>query len=161
MVVPCIQGFPDFPDIAPRTSVSCSQMWRGTNSAIPGNMIFLDYSMNGGKRKDFSVCGRPCDQTQFCGGFYMGEKSRSSATAPTAFELPPLSIPDAPKAGVLPTAQHPGIRSSAANSYTPILLIFRLKSSPQGPLGEKELTDLGRHGKLTEAYIEKAKEGPL
>ena len=87
-----------------------SQTRRDTNFAIPGYSLFCHDTMASGKNKDFSVCGHSCGQNRFCAVF--GNRGKSSklsrCKALRRFALPrPGYGHGTPKAGALPTAQHP------------------------------------------------------
>ncbi len=90
--------------------VSCSQIKRATNCAIPGYLILNHYSTKFVRLKDFSVCGHSCGQSHFCAVF--GNRGKSSKRrcrkALRRFASPyPGYRHGTPKAGALPTAQHP------------------------------------------------------
>ena len=91
-------------------TVSWSQTRRDTNFAIPGYSFFCHDTMASGKNKDFSVCGHSCGQNRFCAVFCNRGKSRK-CRCHKAFRRFALLCPGyrhgTPKAGALPTAQHP------------------------------------------------------
>ena len=87
-----------------------SQTRRDTNFAIPGYSLFCHDTTASGKNKDFSVCGHSCGQSRFCAVFDNRGKSRKRRRrkAFRRFTLPrPGYSHGTPKAGALPTAQHP------------------------------------------------------
>ena len=91
-------------------TVSWSQTRRDTNFAIPGYSFFCHYTTASGKNKDFSVCGHLCGQRRFCAAFCNRVKSRKRRRrkALRRFASPyPGYNHGTPKAGALPTAQHP------------------------------------------------------
>ena len=91
-------------------TVSWSQTRRDTNFAIPGYSLFCHDTTARGKNKVFSVCGQSCGQSHFCAAFSNRGKSRKCRRrkALRRFTLPrPGYRHGAPKAGALPTAQHP------------------------------------------------------
>ena len=49
-------------------TISTSQMWRGTNSAIPGYSVFCHDSREEKEKQDFPVCGHSCGQSELQGG---------------------------------------------------------------------------------------------
>ena len=132
------QGFPGFPRIAVRTSASRSQMWRGTNSAIPGYSVFVHYSTEVVQIKVFPVCGHSCGQSGFGAGFGAQRKSRKhrhcKAFQRSTFTRPGYSRPT-PKAGALPAALHPDIWLSSgwgySQSHTPERTLDYYNPSPQ------------------------------
>ena len=90
---------------ATRTQITCA-----TNCATPGYSFFCHYTTASGKNKDFSVCGHLCGQSRFCAAFGNRGKSRKRRCrkALRRFALPcPGYRHGTPKAGALPTAQHP------------------------------------------------------
>ena len=94
-------------------TVSWSQTRRDTNFAIPGYSFFCHDTTASGKNKDFSVCGHLCGQNRFYAAFGNREKSRKRRCheAFRRFTLPrPGYSHGTPKAGALPTAQHPDIK---------------------------------------------------
>ncbi len=71
---------------------------------------FCHYTTAEKKIKDFSVCGHSCGQSRFCAAFSNQGKSRKCRChkALRRFVLPcPGYRHGTPKAGALPTAQHP------------------------------------------------------
>ena len=87
-----------------------SQIKRDTNFATPGYSLFCHDTTARGKNKDFSVCGHSCGQNRFCAVFCNRGKSRKCRChkALRCFALPrPGYRHGTPKAGALPTAQHP------------------------------------------------------
>ena len=91
-------------------TVSWSQTRRDTNFAIPGYSLFCHDTTARGKNKDFSVCGHSCGQNRFCAGFGDQRKTskRRRCKALRRFASPyPGYNHGTPKAGALPTAQHP------------------------------------------------------
>ena len=94
-------------------TVSWSQTRRDTNFAIPGYSFFCHDTTASGKNKDFSVCGHLCGQSRFCAVF--GNRGKSSKRrcrkALRRFASPyPGYRHGTPKAGALPTAQHPDMK---------------------------------------------------
>ena len=91
-------------------TVSWSQTRRDTNFAIPGYSLFCHDTTANGKNKVFSVCGHSCGQNRFCAAFGNRDKSRKRRCH-KAFRRFALLYPGyrhgTPKAGALPTAQHP------------------------------------------------------
>ena len=53
-----------------------TQMWRGTNCATPGYLVFVHYITKLVRLKYFSVCGHSCSQNHFYTVFGSREKSR-------------------------------------------------------------------------------------
>ena len=114
-------------------AASCSQSRRATNCATPGYLVFYPagrifpnqaryqlrytrifnfchYTTTKGKIKDFSVCGHSCGQSRFYTAFSNQGKPRKRRRrkALRRFTLPcPGYRHGTPKAGALPTAQHP------------------------------------------------------
>ena len=91
-------------------TVSWSQTRRDTNFAIPGYSPFCHDTTASGKNKVFSVCGHLCGQSRFYAVFNDWGKSskRRCCKALRRFASPyPGYRHGTPKAGALPTAQHP------------------------------------------------------
>ena len=91
-------------------TVSWSQTRRDTNFAIPGYSLFCHYTTTERKIKDFYVCGHSCGQSCFCAAFSSWGKTskRPCRKALRRFASPyPGYNHGTPKAGALPTAQHP------------------------------------------------------
>ena len=90
-----------------------SQTRRDTNFATPGYSLSCHDTTARGKNKVFSVCGHLCGQSHFYAVFCNWGKSckRMCHKALRHFALPcPGYRHGTPKAGALPTAQHPDIK---------------------------------------------------
>ena len=94
-------------------TVSWSQTRRDTNFAIPGYSLFCHDTTASGKNKVFSVCGHSCGQSRFYAVFNDWGKSHK-CRCHKAFRRFALLRPGyrhgTPKAGALPTAQHPDMK---------------------------------------------------
>ena len=94
-------------------TISWSQTRRDTNFAIPGYSFFCHDTTASGKNKDFSVCGHLCGQSRFYAVFNDWGKFRKrrcrKALRRFASHYPGYRH-GTPKAGALPTAQHPDMK---------------------------------------------------
>jgi len=109
-LLPVSQGFAAFRLTLSRIPPRHTQIKRDTNFATPGYSLFCHDTTARGKNKDFSVCGHSCGQNRFCAVFCNRGKSRKCRChkALRCFALPrPGYRHGTPKAGALPTAQHP------------------------------------------------------
>ena len=116
-------------------TVSWSQTRRDTNFAIPGYSFFCHDTMARGKNKDFSVCGHSCGQNRFCAVFGNRGKSRKRRRC-KALRCFASSYPGynhgTPKAGALPTAQHPVMKlGDPAGRIHPKQARCQLRSPPE------------------------------
>ena len=103
-------------------TVSWSQTRRDTNFAIPGYSLFCHDTTASGKNKVFSVCGHLCGQRRFCAAFCNRGKSRKCRRrkALRRFASPyPGYNHGTPKAGALPTAQHPDMKFLPGSACAP------------------------------------------
>lgn len=100
-------------------AISTSQMWRGTSSATPGYSVLSYYTTPQVKIKDFPVCGHSCGQGRFSARFGDPAKWRKRPCC-KAFRASAFLVVDGagstPKAGALPTAQHPDIEEAGNNN---------------------------------------------
>ena len=91
-------------------AASTSQMWRPTNWATPGYFAVTIIARKSCDSKSFPVCGHLCGQSGFSARFADPAKS-SKRPCCKGFRVSAAPIVDesayAPKAGALPTAQHP------------------------------------------------------
>ena len=114
-------------------AASCSQSRRATNCATPGYLVFSElprvfpnrafyqlnytrifsfcyYTTEKAKIKDFPVCGQSCGQSRFlpCVGDHAKSRKCPCCKAFRASAVPVVDgVHSTPKAGALPTAQHP------------------------------------------------------
>ena len=139
-----------------------SQTRRDTNFAIPGYSLFCHDTTESGKNKDFSVCGHLCGQSCFYAVFGNQGKSRKRRChkALRCFALPrPGYRRGAPKAGALPTAQHPVMKlGDPAGRILPkqvrcTNLFYYSRSKRICPVPQKDISHFGCKAAIPPKYI--------